>query len=78
MTTELFVERAKLREAINAELVEFTGEERYFIWTDDTIITYNGKRWHELKIIDTQMICYATLNTDGSVTVVNEEEEIYA
>lgn len=74
----LFIERHKLREAVNAELIEFTGAARDFIWTDDTVITYNGKRWHELKIIDTQTLHYASLNADGSVTVVNEEEEIYA
>lgn len=74
---EIFVERGKLREAVNAELIEFTGQARDFIWTDK-IIEKDGRTWHELKIIDVQMLCYASFDANGFVRVVNEIEEIFA
>lgn len=76
MTEELFIERSKLREAINAELVEFTGDRRDFIWTD-YMLTHHGRRWHEFKVIDTQMTMFVAMNEDGTVTTVNEVEEIF-
>lgn len=74
--SELFVERARLRDAINADLIAFTGQAADFIWTDRILESDDGKRWHEFKVIDTQLLAYAAFKEHGELVVVVEEEEI--
>lgn len=72
---KVIVERAKLRPAITAEMVEFTGRPIDFIWTDRVFFGSN-KFWHELKVIGENTLFYAAIPPWGGALVVNELDEI--
>ena len=72
-TTVLLGEQDRLVEGIKAEIIEYTGKDIPFGFTEN-IFLLNYRVWYEAKLEDGTLF-YAFLRGDGSVFTVPELDE---
>lgn len=73
-TDYIEIARAKMKKDIAEEILEFTGEELEFEFTNN-LFYINGFLWHEYLVKDTNTLMYAKINEyQNTVTVVEKEE----